>query len=67
MAKTYLLKALWPLLPFEVAPAPLQAALDGYGDARVWLAEQSAYDVWQAQLQFKAKPIRVQPAPTLAV
>jgi hypothetical protein len=30
MAKTYLLKALWPLLPFEVAPAPLQATFDTY-------------------------------------
>lgn len=36
------------------------------GDARVWLAEQSAYDVWQAQLRFKAKPMRVQPAPAMA-
>ena len=31
MAKTYPLKALWPLLPFEVAPAPMQATLDAYG------------------------------------
>ena len=36
------------------------------GDARVWLAEQSAYDVWQAQLRFKTKPMRVQPAPEMA-
>lgn len=35
MAKTYPLKALWPLLPFEVAPAPLQATLDAYGGALV--------------------------------
>lgn len=35
MAKTYLLKALWPLLPFEVAPAPLQATLDAYGGGLV--------------------------------
>ena len=35
------------------------------GDARMWLAEQSAYDVWQAQLRFKAKPMLVQRAPTL--
>jgi plasmid maintenance system antidote protein VapI len=37
------------------------------GDARVWLAEQSAYDVWQAQLRFKVKPMRAQPAPVMAV
>lgn len=36
------------------------------GDARVWLAEQSAYDVWQAQQRFKAAPMRVRPAPTAA-
>jgi antitoxin HigA-1 len=36
------------------------------GDARVWLAEQSAYDVWQTQLKFKAKPMQVQPAPAMA-
>jgi hypothetical protein len=35
MAKTYPLKALWPLLPFEVAPAPLQATLDAYGGGLV--------------------------------
>jgi antitoxin HigA-1 len=33
------------------------------GNARVWLAEQSAYDVWQAQQRFKTVPMRVQPAP----
>ena len=36
------------------------------GDARVWLAEQSAYDVWQTQLKLKAKPMHVQPAPAMA-
>ncbi|RFO95828.1 addiction module antidote protein, HigA family [Rhodoferax lacus] len=36
------------------------------GEARVWLAEQSAYDVWQAQLKFKAHPMQVQPAPAIA-
>lgn len=39
--------------------------VDRGGDARVWLAEQSAYDVWKAQLRFKTKPMRVQPAPVL--
>ena len=36
------------------------------GEARLWLAEQSAYDVWQAQLRFKAQPLRVQAAPQAA-
>ena len=36
------------------------------GDARVWLAEQSAFDVWQAEQRFKATPMRVKPAPALA-
>jgi len=35
------------------------------GDARLWLAEQSAYDMWQAEQRFKAAPMRVQPAPEL--
>jgi antitoxin HigA-1 len=33
------------------------------GEARVWLAEQSAYDIWQAAERFKLKPMQVQPAP----
>lgn len=36
------------------------------GEARLWLAEQSAYDVWQTQQRFKAMPMRVQPAPVAA-
>ena len=36
------------------------------GDARLWLAEQSAYDVWQAAQRFKVAPMRVQPAPAIA-
>ena len=35
------------------------------GEARIWLAEQSAYDMWQAELKFKAVPMRVQAAPEL--
>jgi addiction module HigA family antidote len=35
------------------------------GEARVWLAEQNAYDMWQAEQRFKAKPLHVQPAPDL--
>ncbi len=33
------------------------------GDARVWLAEQTAYDVWHAQLRMKADKVKVKPAP----
>jgi len=36
------------------------------GDARAWLAEQSAYDMWQAQQRFKIAPMRVKPAPMMA-
>jgi len=36
------------------------------GNARVWLAQQSAYDVWQAEQRFKAAPMRVQSAPAMA-
>lgn len=39
---------------------------DRGGDARVWMAEQSAYDMWQAAQRFKARPMHVQPAPALA-
>ncbi len=33
------------------------------GEARVCLAEQRAYDVWQAAQRFKVAPMHVQPAP----
>ena len=33
------------------------------GEARLWLAEESAYDVWQAVQRFKVAPMYVQPAP----
>ena len=36
------------------------------GEARLWLAEQSAYDMWQAQLRFKAAPMQVRRAPLAA-
>lgn len=36
------------------------------GEARLWLAEQSAYDVWQAEQRFKAMPMHVTPAPMAA-
>ncbi len=35
------------------------------GDARVWMAQQSAYDMWQAEQRFKVAPMRVQPAPAI--
>lgn len=37
------------------------------GDARVWLAEQNAYDMWQAAQKLKAARYRVQPAPLVAM
>ena len=36
------------------------------GDARVWMAEQSAFDMWQAAERFKATTMQVQPAPAMA-
>ena len=36
------------------------------GEARLWLAEQSAYDLWQAEQRFKTTPLRVKPAPAMA-
>ena len=40
--------------------------VDRGGEARLWLAEQSAYDMWQAAQRFKAAPMRVQCAPLMA-
>jgi addiction module HigA family antidote len=39
------------------------AAIERGGEARLWLAEQSAYDMWQAAQRFKKKPMQVRPAP----
>ena len=36
------------------------------GEARLWLAEQSAYDVWQAQQRYVTMPMQVQMAPVAA-
>lgn len=33
------------------------------GEAHIWLAEQSAYDMWQAKQRFKEHAPRVQRAP----
>jgi addiction module HigA family antidote len=33
------------------------------GDARVWLAEQGAYDMWQTEQRLKNTPLNVQRAP----
>jgi antitoxin HigA-1 len=41
--------------------------LERGGEARLWLAEQSAYDVWQAKQRFKTAPMHVQPAPEMEV
>jgi len=40
--------------------------LERGGEARLWLAEQSAYDVWQAEQKFKKVPMHVHPAPMTA-
>jgi antitoxin HigA-1 len=40
--------------------------LERGGEARLWLAEQSAYDVWQTKQRLKAAPMRVQLAPMMA-
>lgn len=37
--------------------------VDRGGEARLWLAEQTAYDMWQAEQKFRAAPLTVQPAP----
>jgi addiction module HigA family antidote len=37
------------------------------GEARLWLAEQSAYDIWQAQQRFNSAKVHITPAPSLAV
>jgi len=36
---------------------------DRGGDARLWLAEQLAYDTWQAEQRLKEAPLNVQRAP----
>ena len=36
------------------------------GEALLWLAQKSAYDMWQAAQQFKLKRMRVTPAPAVA-
>ena len=41
--------------------------LERGGEARLWLAAQSAYDVNQAAERFKANPMQVQPAPVHAL
>lgn len=33
------------------------------GEARLWLAEQAAYDLWQAEQRLQSAPIHVQRAP----
>ena len=40
--------------------------VDRGGDARLWLAQQSAYDIWQAAQQFKIKPMKVTSGPAMA-
>jgi antitoxin HigA-1 len=33
--------------------------VDRGGDARVWLAQQMAHDLWQVQKRIKSKPLKV--------
>ena len=33
------------------------------GEARLWLAEQTAHDLWQAEQKLQGKPLTVLPAP----
>jgi antitoxin HigA-1 len=37
--------------------------VDRGGDARVWLAQQMAHDLWQAQKRIKTKPLKITAAP----
>lgn len=46
----------------DVLPA---LGLERGGEARLWLAEQTAYDMWQAEQKIKAAPLHVQRAPAL--
>lgn len=36
------------------------------GSARVWLAEQTAFDMWHAEQRMKAEKVKVKPAPAAA-
>ncbi|MCZ7559786.1 MAG: HigA family addiction module antitoxin [Burkholderiaceae bacterium] len=36
------------------------------GDARVWLAQQTAHDLWQAEQKLKRARLRVRPVPVAA-
>jgi antitoxin HigA-1 len=40
--------------------------VDRGGDARVWLAEQTAFDMWHAEQRMKADKVKVKPAPAAA-
>jgi addiction module HigA family antidote len=37
--------------------------VDRGGDARLWLAEQNAYDMWQAHQKLKGELSKIKPAP----
>jgi antitoxin HigA-1 len=37
--------------------------VDRGGDARLWLAEQSAYDMWQAHQKLRDELSKIKPAP----
>ena len=37
--------------------------VDRGGDARMWLSQQSAHDMWQAAQRLRKTPLRIRPAP----
>lgn len=54
-------------IPPEMAPRiKAWLGVECGGEARLWLVEQSAYDLWQAEQRFKAAPMHVRPAPLAA-
>ena len=48
-----------PALGLSVTQAAEQLGVARGGDACVWMAQQSAYDMWQAEQRFKVAPMRV--------
>ncbi len=58
-----------PALGLSVTEAALRIeawlGVERGGEARLWLAEQGAYDMWQAQQRLRGKPLHVCRAPTV--
>lgn len=51
--------------PLDLLRIEAWLGLERRGEARLWLAEQTAYDMWQAEQKIKAAPLHVQRAPAL--